>query len=266
MGRAIHKLSAKEVENERRTGYHADGGGLYLQVSRSGTKSWIFRYKLAGITLSNSGKTTAREMGLGPLHTVPLAEARRKASQCRRFVIERIDPLEARKAGQAREALSKERSPTFSDCTVAYIKAHRASWKNAKHAAQWENTLATYCEPVFGSTSVRDVDTGLILKALEPIWNEKRETASRVRGRAEKVLDWAKVRGYRSGDNPARWRGHLDQLLPRIRKKHRVRHHPALPFAEVSEFMHNVRAQRGVAARALEFTILCAARTNEVIA
>lgn len=154
---------------------------------------------------------------------------------------------------------------TFLECATAYIKTHRSSWKNAKHADQWANTMKTYCERVIGPLSVQEMETGLIMKVLEPIWTEKPETASRLRGRIESVLDWATVSAYREGDNPARWRGHLENLLPSLNKKLRVKHHPALPFNEMGEFTESLRLQEGIAARALEFLILTAARTGETI-
>src|SRR5262249_4124841 len=154
---------------------------------------------------------------------------------------------------------------TFRECADAYIKAHRAGWRNGKHAAQWEATLATYAGPVIGTLPVQVIDTALVLKVLEPIWTAKPETAGRVRGRIESILDWAKVRGFRAGENPARWRGHLDKLLPARSKVRRVEHHAALPYAELPGFLAGLREQEGIAARALEFTILAAARTGEVI-
>lgn len=252
----MSRLSVKEVVNKKEAGYYCDGGGLYLQVSDSGSKSWIFRYTL-------NGKN--RHMGLGPFHTVSLADARHAAVLCRQSLLKKIDPITARDAEHARQSLEAARSMTFLECATAYIKTHRSSWKNAKHADQWANTIKTYCGPVIGPLSVQEVDTGLVVKVLEPIWREKPETASRLRGRIESVLDWATVSGYREGENPARWRGHLENLLPSLNKKLRVKHHPALPFNEMGEFMESLRLQEGVAARALEFLILTAARTGETI-
>jgi len=256
MKRQLLRLSQKEVVNKRKPGYYPDGGGLYLQVSESGSKSWLFRFALNG---------KERQMGLGPFHTVTLADARAAAVECRKLLLAKIDPIEARKAKLAGEALNAARSITFNECATAYIKAHRAGWKNAKHADQWTNTIETYCGKVFGSLPVQGVDTALVLKALEPIWTAKPETASRLRGRIESVLDWATSRGYRTGENPARWRGHLENLLPTISKKRRVKHHPALAYDELGAFIASLRTQEGIAAKALEFTILTAARTGEVI-
>jgi integrase len=235
---------------------HADGGGLYLQVTRGGARTWIYRFML---------NRRAREMGLGPLHTVSLAEAREKARECRKLRLEGIDPIDARKAKRAEERLAAATAMTFQECAEAYIAAHRAGWRNPKHAKQWPSTLETYVYPVFGALPVQAVDVGLVMKALEPIWQSKPETASRVRGRIESILDWAAARGFRKGENSARWRGHLDNLLPARSKVRKVEHHPALPYPEMGEFIAALRGQEGVAARALEFLILTASRTGEVI-
>jgi integrase len=256
MARGIGKLTALGVDRAKRRGYYGDGGGLFLQVSASGAKSWVFRFKEAG---------RLREMGLGATHTLNLAEARERARECRRMRLDGIDPIEARKAARAKARFEAQNAISFKACAERYIAAHKAGWRNPKHAAQWPSTLSTYVYPVFGSLSVQAVDVGLVLKAVEPIWTEKPETASRVRGRIESVLDWATSRGYRQGENPARWRGHLENLLPKKSKIRRVEHHAALPYAEMGDFMASVKKQEGVAARALEFAILTAARTGEVI-
>lgn len=235
---------------------HADGGGLYLQVTASGARTWVYRFMLHG---------RAREMGLGPLHIVSLAEAREKARECRKLRHEGIDPIEARRARLSDERLAAATAMTFRECAEAYIAAHKAGWRNPKHAAQWPSTLETYVYTVCGSLPVQGVDVGLVMKVLEPIWQTKPETASRVRGRVETVLDWATARGYRKGENPARWRGHLDKLLPARAKVRKVEHHRALPYAEMGGFIADLREQEGVAARALEFLILTATRTGEVI-
>ncbi len=256
MNRKMLRLSPKGVVNLKTPGDYCDGGGLYLQVSKSGTKSWVYRYTLNG---------RARWMGLGPFHPVTLAEARIKALAARKLLLDKIDPLEARNAARDCRALEKARAVTFSGCAAAYIRAKRSDWKNAKHADQWTSTIDTYCGPIIGKLPVQDVDTALVVKVLEPIWTVIPETASRLRGRIESVLGWATVSGYRTGDNPARWRGHLDNVLPSLKKKARVKHHPALPFDQMGEFMESLRAQEGIAPRALEFLILTAARTGEVI-
>jgi integrase len=256
MARNINRLSAKVVTNLKSPGYLSDGGGLYLQVSPSGSKSWIFRYTL---------KAKPREMGLGPLATIDLAQARKRAASCRVLLVDGIDPIEARRAHSAQQALRDARTVSFEKCAEGYIAAHGGKWKNPKHAGQWKATLETYCYPVIGALPVQNVDTGLIVKVLQPIWTTKPETASRLRGRIQSVLDWATVSGYRTGDNPARWRGHLDKLLAGIPKESRVKHHAALAYADIGAFMKDLRTQDGTAARALEFLILCAARTGEVI-
>lgn len=255
-GRSLHKLSATQVQKVKEPGYYGDGGGLWLQVSPALTKSWIFRFTLAG---------KAREMGLGPLHTISLADARERALAARKQVLEGIDPIEARKANRLTVAAAAAKALTFDECAEKYIEAHRSGWRNAKHGEQWQNTLDTYASPVFGKLPVAAVDTALVMKVLESIWATKTETASRLRGRIESVLDWAAVRGYRSGDNPARWRGHLDHLLPKPTKVAKVENHPALPYAEVGAFMHNLRAEPGTSAPLLEFIILTATRTSEAV-
>ena len=256
MARPEKRLTARAVETIKKPGLHADGAGLYLHVSKSGSRSWIFRWKRDG---------RLRDMGLGPLNTISLAEARDRALACRKLTLDGGDPIEERRGRRQAARLQTAKAMTFSECAEAYIAAHQAGWKNSKHAAQWPATLATYVYPVLGSLPVQAVDVGLVMKALEPIWNEKPETASRVRGRIELVLDWASARGYRQGENPARWRGHLENLLPRRSKVARVKHHAALPYDELPAFMVELRQQEGVAARALEFAILTAARTGEVI-
>lgn len=205
-----------------------------------------------------------RNMGLGPLVDVSLAEARRKAAKHRNTLRDGQDPLAQRRAAQQANRAVIEKQKTFSECSAAYIEAHSPSWSNPKHRAQWTNTLKTYAEPSLGNKLVSDVDTEAVLKVLEPIWLTKTETARRVRQRIERVLDWAKARGYRSGDNPAQWKGHLDKLLAKSPDK--VRHFNAMPYGEISDFMDNLRALHSISARALELTILTATRTGEVIA
>ncbi len=204
-------------------------------------------------------------MGLGPLHTVSLAEARTKALNCRRKLLDGIDPLDEKRHLVATRKADQANQLSFDECAKKYIAAHRSSWKNAKHAAQWQSTLDAYASPVFGSLPVSTLDTGLVMQVIEPVWTVKTETASRVRGRIESVLDWATVRGYRKGENPARWKGHLDHLLPRKSKIQKVKHHAALPYEEASTFVHTLRALDGVAARAFELLILTATRTSETI-
>ncbi len=204
-------------------------------------------------------------MGLGPWPDVDLAEARQKAADARRMLREGKDPLDEKAAVRAAQALKAAKTISFKDCAAAYIAAHEAGWKNPKHRQQWKNTLATYAEPVFGHLPVATVDTGLVMKCLEPLWKDKTETASRLRGRIESVLDWARVRGYREGENPARWKGHLENLLPARSRVQKVEHHSALPYSEIGAFMAELRKRDGIAARGLEFAILTAGRTGEVI-
>ena len=256
MARTINKLTALAVSQAKRRGYYGDGGGLFLQVSAGGAKSWVFRFKVDG---------KLREMGLGPTHTISLAEAREKALGCRKARLDGRDPIDERKASRLAAKLDAAKAMTFRACAERYIAAHKAGWRNPKHAAQWPATLGTYVYPVMGALPVQAVDVGLVLKAIESIWTTKPETAGRVRGRIESVLDWAAARGYRQGENPARWRGHLENLLPQKAKVRRVEHHAALPYVEIAGFMAALRQQEGIAARALEFAILTAARTGEVI-
>ncbi|MBE0564191.1 MAG: integrase arm-type DNA-binding domain-containing protein [Ochrobactrum anthropi] len=256
MASVINRLSAAMVAKALPAGMYNDGGGLYLQVAKGGTKSWIFRFMLAG---------RAREMGLGSVHDFSLREARERAREARQLTADGIDPIEARRERQATTRAKAANEISFADAAERYIKAHAAGWKNAKHADQWRNTLKTYAYPVIGSLSVASIDTAHITKIIEPIWAEKTETASRVRGRIELVLDWAKARHYRTGENPARWRGHLDKLLPARSKVSKVRHHPAMAYTDLPSFMPRLREVSGIAARALEFTILTAVRTSEAI-
>jgi integrase len=204
-------------------------------------------------------------MGLGSIVTVSLADARAAASECRRLRLQGIDPIDHRNGVRAAARLDAAKAMTFDECRDAYVAAHRASWRNAKHQAQWISTLDTYASPTLGNLPVQSIDVALVMKVLEPIWGAKPETASRLRGRIERILDWAKARGFRSGENPARWRGHLDQLLPARSKIRNIRHHAALPFDDIAAFMLDLRERDSVAARALEFVILTAARTGEAL-
>jgi integrase len=204
-------------------------------------------------------------MGLGALHTVSLSSARDVANECRQQVRDGIDPIERRNTLKLSEREESAKVLTFEQCAIAYIEAHKDSWKNAKHASQWQNTLMQYAYPVFGSLPVQSVDIGLVLNVIEPIWKTKTETASRVRARIENILDWATVRGYRQGENPARWRGHLDKTLPKRSKVQKVNHHPALPYEDVAVFMKVLKSRTDMSARLLEFIILTVARTNEAI-
>jgi integrase len=252
--RSIHRLNALMVERTRRAGKYADGGGLYLQID-GGSRAWHFRYRWLG---------TERYMGLGPTGLVSVGEARELARSARKLLHDGIDPLAAREAERVRKQLEAGNSKTFDACVDEYIAAHEIAWKNPKHRQQWRNTLATYASPKFGALPVSTVETRQVMKAIEPIWARKNETAARLRGRIETVLDWAKVQGYRSGDNPARWQGHLEQLLPARDKVRVVKHHAGLAYAVLPAFMPKLRKMDGIAARALEFLILTAVRTGDI--
>lgn len=269
MARAINQLAAVRVRNLKEPGRYADGGNLYLQITDAGVKSWLFRFMLRG---------KAREMGLGPVRDVDLKTAREKAADCRKKLLDGIDPIEANKAAQAEAKAGAAGSVTFREAAETYIEAHRAGWRNAKHVEQWRATLGLVPPKKRGSKAasydamqefialpVATIDTGHVLKVIEPIWARRTETASRLRGRIEAVLNWAATRNYRKGENPARWRGHLENLLPHRSKVRRVQHHAALPYAKISEFMEDLRQEEGTAARAFEFCILTATRTSEVI-
>lgn len=256
MAGGIEKLTALKVARLSKPGRYGDGKGLYLQITKPGVKSWIFRFERGG---------KERFMGLGPLHTVSLADAREKGRIARMSLIDGIDPLEKRKQSITAGKIEQASNLDFDTCAKRYIESREAEWKNAKHRQQWENSLRMHASPYLGNIHVRQIETPLILKALEPIWRTKTETASRVRERIERVLSWASTRGYREGENPARWNGHLEELLPNPSKLKKVKHHPALPFAEIGCFFQSLNAQKGGAARALEFTILTACRTGEVL-
>jgi len=257
MASTINQLTAVKVQKIEEPGYHADGGGLWLQVTQAGGKSWIFTYSLRG---------RAREMGLGSSSRTSLAEARAARDECNRLLRDHIDPIEDRKRKRAEVALTDAKSITFAQAAAAYLAAHRAGLKSAKHAKQWVTTIATYAEPRLGKLNVADIDIGLIRQVLEPIWTTKPETAGRVRGRVEAILDWARVSGFCAGENPARWRGNLDKLLPKLSKVRKVKHHAAMPYDALPAFMAKLRQQKGSSARALAFTILTASRTGEVLA
>ena len=250
--------SARSVETVNEIGYHRCDRGLYLQVAGSGTKSWLFRYK-SPVTAKQ------REMGLGSLNLVPLAAARDIAVECRRQVLSGLDPLEERGRVKRVRQLEQARSITFQEAAEQCIASKKPEWKNAKHAQQWSNTLNAYAYPVFGGLSISDLDTDLVLKAIEPIWISKAETASRVRQRIETVWDWARARKYVEGENPARLRGHLDKLLAKTAKIKKVKHHPAVPYQNINTFISSLRKRSGSSALALEFMILTASRTGEII-
>jgi integrase len=251
------KLTAKRVARFlKQPGRYPDGDNLYLRVSSPGNASWILRYERDG---------RERMLGLGPLHTISLAEARNRAKAARQLLLDGVDPIDQKRAQKAQRALAAAKAMTFAQAAQSYYDQHEAKWRNRKHAAQFLSSLRTYAFPKIGHLPISEIDTGLVLKCIEPHWATTTETMSRVRGRIESVLDWATVRGYRSGDNPARWKGHIAEVLPARDKIAKREHHRALPFTEVARFIADLRKRIGVAAKALEFTILTAARTGEVI-
>ncbi|QDO99098.1 DUF4102 domain-containing protein [Ferrovibrio terrae] len=255
--RKKERLSAVGI-GKKPPGFHADGWGLYLRVTDAETRSWIFRYRMAG-------RTTPRDMGLGPWPVVSLAEARAEALRLQRLKRQGIDPIGAARAERAANAAQNAKAMTFEEAASRYVAAHAAGWRSAKHAKQWDATLRLYAYPRFGKVQVASIDTAMVINALEPLWAKKTVTASRLRGRIAAVLDWATARGLRSGENPARWQGHLQNLLPARGRVKRTQHHAALPYADIGAFVAKLRAQDGEAARALEFTIMTAARTGEAL-
>lgn len=255
MAKTTHKLTTRSIQAITRPGRHPDGNGLYLDITKTGSKSWMYRFMLIG---------QSREMGLGGFPQVSLAEARQKAEEARRQRSKGIDPIDARKKAERAARVARSGAMTFQKAAEAYIDAHEASWRNAKHSAQWKSTLDTYVYPQIGDMDVAKVDTDGVLACLEPIWRRVPETASRIRGRIETVLDWAKARGYRDGPNPAVWRGHLSSLLPAPRKVRKGKHFPSLPYTQLGAFMTALAQLDGMGRFALEFIILTAARSTEV--
>ena len=254
--RQLHRLTALKIGKLDEPGQYPDGGNLHFQISKTGSRSWIFKFTLRG---------RSREMGLGPLSSVSLASARAEAAKCRDLLRDGIDPIEARNSERKQRSLETSGPRLFKAAAADYIAQHRTGWKNPKHAMQWENTIATYAEPILGDQDVRDIDTAMIVRVLQPIWMAKRETAFRLRGRLECILDAEKALGNREGENPVRWRGHLDKLLPKQNRRKKIKHHPALPWQEIPEFMSALRAVADPTARMLEHLILTAVRTQEVL-
>jgi integrase len=262
--RQIEKLTAAMVRDAKDPGLYGDGGGLYLQVHLLGSRSWIYRYQRDGKRHSH---------GLGALTmgaklsdaAAALAGARKRARIVREQLLMGIDPVEENRKKRDAVKIEQSKRMTFQQCAEGYIKAHGAGWRNAKHAGQWQTTLATYVFPVIGTLPVAAIDKAMVLRILEPIWQVKPETANRLRGRLELILDYAAARGYRDGENPARWRGYLDKLLLKPEKVRKPVHHAALPYVELPGFMSELRKQDHIGARALEFAILTATRTSEAI-
>lgn len=256
MARLIDRLTPLKIARLKEPGYYPDGLNLYLQVARGGSKSWIFRY---------TRDSRTREMGLGSLHTFGLAQARERAQAQRALLADGRDPLHERRESGLAQRVAAAHSITFDEAAARYIASHESGWRNAKHAAQWRATIATYASPVMGPLPVRAVNAELVRKVLEPIWTSKTETAVRLRGRMEQILDWAREYGYREGDNPAAWKGRLDKVLPKPSKVARSGHHAALPWQEVPRFMAELSRMPGLAARALELIVLTAVRTSEAL-
>jgi integrase len=255
MARSINRLTDLKVRREKAPGLHHDGGGLYLQVTASGAKSWVLRYMLRG---------KAREMGLGPVALVSLSEARIRAVEARRLCLDGIDPIEHRKARRAAKALNEAKAKTFTECVDGWIDANADGWGSEKYRRQQRTKMEMHVIPTLGALSVASIETELVLKVLKPIWATKAVTARHIRDNIEAILDYARASGYRSGENPARWRGHLENLLAQPDKVHTVKHHAALPYTEIGNFMSKLRAQEGRDAYALEFIILTAARVGEI--
>ena len=257
MPKKAKDLSALEVSRLTAPGHHAVGGvaGLYLYVLDTGARSWVLRTMVG---------TKRRHMGLGGYPDVPLAQAREKARAANIEVSQGTDPIAQRVALASQLKAQQATQKTFEEAAKAYMEAHEKAWKNPKHRAQWGSTLKTYAYPHIGSLLVKDIDQEHVMKVLEPIWATKTETATRLRGRIESVLDWATTRKYRSGENPARWKGHLDNLLPAPSDIQKVESHRAVDYNDMAQFMADLRVREGLAARALEFAILCASRSGEV--
>lgn len=255
MARSLQRLSALTVDRAKAPGYLHDGGGLYLQVTSAGRKSWIFRYSLAG---------RRPEMGLGPYPEISLAAARTAAAGARSLVKAGKDPIRERDAEIERQRLERARGVTWGEALPQFLAAHEGTWRNAKHRQQWRNTLDTYASPILGRLKMSAIDTAEVTKVLDPIWHTLPETASRVRGRIERVWDWAKVKGYCAGENPARWRGHLDKVYPAPGKVRKVKHHAAVAIDALPATYGRLTQSDGMAALALRFVILTAARAGEV--
>lgn len=256
MAKLIDRLNPLTVAKCTKPGYYPDGNRLYLAVKASGAKSWIFRYRFGG---------REREMGLGSVSVFTLAEARERTKEVAKLLADGLDPMAERDRARSEAKLAAANQLTFDASAEQYIKSHRAGWKNAKHADQWINTLATYASPVIGSMPVANVKTEHVMRVLEPIWRDKTETATRLRGRIESILAWCTVQGFRAGDNPAAWRGHLDQLLPKPSAVAKVGNHAALDWRELPAFMPQLRAMPGAGAMLVELCILTACRTSEAL-
>jgi integrase len=253
------KLSATFVSKHRKPGTYNDGGNLYLQISSPTAKSWVFKFW-------DRERARVREMGLGSLHLVSLAQARTLAFEYRQLLQQGVNPLSARDTRQAQQRLDQaSKQMTFAQCAKAYIEAHGGSWKSPRHRQQWTNSIEQHVLPDIGDLPVAAIDVPTLHRLLQPIWATVPETGVRLRARIENILDWAKVLNYRSGENPARWKGNLDKLLPRPSKVRKIEHYASMPYAKVPAFIAQLRERGTVAAMALEFTILTAVRTGETL-
>jgi integrase len=261
-------LTVKKIADLIETGRYADGGGLYLQVISRSNRSWLLRYERPDHRPGREGKRRERWMGLGSADTFTLAEARERARKARQLLSDGVDPLAARHAERAKQAtdaaLAAAKGKTFKECAQLYFDRHSPSWKNRKHIAQFLSTLSAYAFPKIGALPVADVNRDLVLSCVQPIWNAKNATAARVLRRIKGVLDFAKVQGWREGENPAAWDGNLEHALPKPGSISAVKHHKALPFTQVHDFVTQLRERDGIAAKALEFLILTAVRTGDV--
>jgi integrase len=252
----IHKLTAAKIKHARKPGMLCDGNGLYIKVKTPTGKSGVHRFKLHG---------RSHWMGLGSCDVVSLAEMRDKVRENRKLLMAGINPLAHHKRAKMEATADAARTITFAQATELYIRAHSLEWRSPKHRRQWESSLARFAYPVLGAVPVGAVDDAMVLRVLEPIWITKSATASRLRQGVEAILDWAKARKYRSGENPARWKGHLDHLLAKRNKTARVRHQPSLPPAELPEFMARLQQEPGVAAQALQFLVLSNPRSGDLV-
>lgn len=258
MAKMVKRLTDLKVKRTTEPGAYPDGDGLYLQIRKTGSKDWYYRYEVDG---------KGRKKGLGAYPTISLEKAREAAQECRLLRKQGLDPIDyavqIEKEAEIQAQLNKAKAKTFKQCAIDYIDTRKNEWTNAKHAYQWTQSLKSYAYPYFGDTPVQEVNVGLVVDALKPIWTTKTETATRVRQRVEAILDYATVLHYRQGENPARWKGHLDKILPKPSKVRTVIHHPAMPYSEVSEYFSKLRQKETMAAAALAFIILTATRSGE---
>lgn len=252
----LHKLKNSQVRAANQVGLLSDGGGLYLQVSKAGNKSWIYRFKLFG---------KRRDMGLGRFQDIGLADAREVAAEARKLVAKGIDPIEDRKAEQQAIIKAAKGQTTFRECAEKFIATHEPGWKHPKHTEQWKNSLENHVYPIIGEMPVKQVNVEAVQRVLTPIWNTKTETATRVRGRIERILDWAQVNGYREGANPAYWRGNLEHIYTKPSKIMNIRHMPSLPYENMSSYMQALRKQGSLTANAIELMIYTVTRPTEAL-